>query len=204
MNRVPTCATLAKETSSDVFRLVLHFSKRSPFLIFPLWVIYMWNQGRQEYSPLITLHPQFSKLVFACFCFWLFKEFLTLLSRSVVYACDLRTEGCASRLVFNQTMKHGVFMHTSLLAAAYVFTLDLTLLLLTPTSLLSALIPPYLSFYPLFPPGMWLMLHRLFVHTAQVSLRIDGSVFLGSSGSGERQREPWSCLTGTKPEEEKR
>lgn len=77
-----------------------------------------------------------------------------LLSRSVVYACDLRTEGCASRLVFYQTMKHGVFMHTSLLAAAYVFTLDLTLLLLTPTSLLSALIPPYLSFYPLFPPGM--------------------------------------------------
>lgn len=119
-NRVPTCATLAKETSSDVFRLVLHFSKRSPFLIFPLWVIYMWNQGRQEYSPLITLHPQFSKLVFACFCFWLFKEFLTfsLLSRSVVYACDLRTEGCASRLVFYQTMKHGVFMHPSLLAAA--------------------------------------------------------------------------------------
>lgn len=144
----------------------------------------------------------FLSLCLRVFAFGCLKSFL--LSCSVVYACDLRTEGCASRLVFYQTMKHGVFMHTSLLAAAYVFTSDLTLLLLTPTSLLSALIPPHLSFYPLFPPGMWLMLHRLFVHTAQVSLRIDGSVFLGSSGSGERQREPWSCLTGTKPEEEKR
>lgn len=46
-------------------------------------------------------HPQFPKLVFACFAFGLFKEFLTvsLLSRSAAYTCDLHIEGCASRLV---------------------------------------------------------------------------------------------------------
>lgn len=48
------------------------------------------------------------------------------------------------------------------------------------------------------------MLQRLFVHTAQVTLRTEGSVCLGSAGSGgEDKAKPRSCLTGTKTSREK-
>lgn len=60
------------------------------------------------------------------------------------------------------------------------------------------------SFYPQFPLGMWLVLHRLFVHTAQVTLRIEGSACLGSSGSGERQREALELSHRYKNQQRKR
>lgn len=50
------------------------------------------------------------------------------------------------------------------------------------------------------------MLQRLFVHTAQVTLRTEGSVCLGSAGSGGGggdKAKPRSCLTGTKTSREK-
>lgn len=159
---------------------------------------FKWGQARILSSD--HLHPRCSKLMFCVYPCWMFKVPLTspCYPGALAYACDLHIEGCSCRLVLYETMKPGVFMHMSVLAtaaSACVFTSYHTPLLLAPASLHCALIPPRLSglplfffFYPQFPLGMWLMLHCLFVHTAQVTPRTEGSVCLGSSGSGERQR----------------
>lgn len=101
------------------------------------------------------LHPQFSKLMFCVDFRRLFKSVLdvALLYRSAASVCDLHIEGCVCRLLLYETMKHSVFMHMSVLntaESACVFNSYHTLLLLTPTSLRCALIPPRLSIFPLF------------------------------------------------------
>lgn len=125
-------------------------------------------------------------------CFW---HCLVILEHCVLVWSPYRRL-CLCRLVLYEMMRRSVFMHMPVLAIAERacgFTSYHTSLLLTPTSLHCALIPPhpfgFPLFYPHFPLGMWLMLHRLFVHTAQVTLRIGGCVCLGSFGRRERQRQ---------------
>lgn len=152
-------------------------------------------EGRKEYSHLII-----ATLIFpsSCFCgFLLVVESVfdvALLSWNSAYVCDLLIEGCACRLVLYKTMKRSIFMHTSVLAtaeSAFVFTLYHIPLLLTPTSLHCALIPPRLSGFHPFTHSFLRGCDLCYVASLyiQLILRTKGCVCLGSSGRGGRQRD---------------
>lgn len=187
---------------SGIFQLILlavclfaHFSKYSPFLF--LCIFRIWNKRRQESFHLIISTLDFPSSCFAwisvgCLkCFW---RCLVIQERCVcvwspyrrvcVQACSLWNDEsqCIYEYVCSRYGRERMCFHfASCSTPPYPRTVTLCF---NPS-------PPlcFPSFYPQFPLGMWLVLHRLFVHTAQVTLRTEGSVGLGSSGSGERQRE---------------
>lgn len=98
-------------------------------------------------------------------------------------------------LVLYEMMKRSVFMHMSVLATAERACFHFVSYFTPPyPHIITLCFNPspalwFPSFYPQFPLGMWLVLHRLFVHTAQVTLRIGSCVCLGSSGKRKRQRQ---------------
>lgn len=99
----------------------------------------------------------------------------------------------ARRLVHDEMMKPGVFIHASVPASVWLLFFSSHLipsqpLIITPLFNPSTLLCyPYLLFTR-FPRGMWLIPHRHFVHRAKLTRKIEGRARCGSSGSRGGQR----------------
>ena len=183
--------------------------------LFPLSIFFNLKWGQTGTLLSDQLHPHFSQLVLCVDCCWMCKVFLTLPcypGAPRICVCDLHIAGGCVRASSPRNDETQCIYAYVCSRMCLHFVSGSTRPHPPPPLVITLRFnpPPHLSaspsLYPEFPLGMWLMLQRVFVHRAQVTQKIEGSAFLGSSGSGgETEGGPGavSQLQKNNPAEEK-